>query len=103
MHYKSRMALSAAVQVRFPEATETRLDAVARRSGLAKSDLIRRAVDEFLDEVERTGSVSFPVRQDAVQTKAVPSETYPPHADQRFELNEQSAGKRRSNAHDKRK
>lgn len=48
--------------MRLPEDTEARLQAVAMQSGLTKADVIRRAVEAYLDEVERTGSINFPLR-----------------------------------------
>ena len=66
------------MQVRLHDATEARLTVIAEATGLAKSDLIRRAVEDFLDQAERTGTISFafPVKklasEDAPQSTSTP-------------------------------
>ena len=57
------MALNAAVQVRFEPEIERRLNEASERLGLAKADLIRRATERLLDEVERTQKLTFEFRQ----------------------------------------
>lgn len=51
------MAFKDATQVRLTPELDSRLTAVAARSGLRKSDLIRRAIEEFLDRVESDGQI----------------------------------------------
>ena len=38
----------AAISLRFPDDLEERLDAAAREEGLARSELVRRALDDYL-------------------------------------------------------
>lgn len=38
----------AAISLRFPDELEERLDAAAREEGLARSELVRRALDDYL-------------------------------------------------------
>lgn len=56
------MALKRQIPVRFNEATLARLESIAQRSGLTASDLIRRAVEEWLDHVEASGEIHIPLQ-----------------------------------------
>jgi predicted DNA-binding protein len=53
------MGLRAGMSVRFSAELSGRLERVADRAGLAKSDLIRIALEEYLDKVEREGVVQI--------------------------------------------
>ena len=56
------MNLNAPVSVRFDAETTARLEVISDASGLSKADLVRRAVEEFLAQVERTGEMTIRVR-----------------------------------------
>lgn len=47
--------------VRFPDALKRRLERVSFASGFRPSDLIRRAVESYCDEVERVGFITVPM------------------------------------------
>lgn len=47
--------------VRFPDALKRRLERVSSASGFRPSDLIRRAVESYCDEVERVGFITVPM------------------------------------------
>ena len=55
--------LTSSVSIRFSPDVRGRLESVSERSGLEESDLIRRAVEEFLERVEKEGSVSFALKE----------------------------------------
>jgi predicted DNA-binding protein len=56
------MAYSDAISVRFPEETRRRLAKISERTGLDAAVLIRKALDDYLDRAEQTGSIQFPLR-----------------------------------------
>jgi hypothetical protein len=56
------MALRAYVPVRLSQATRARLEAIAAQSGLSVSDLVRRATEEFLDEIEAKGEITISMK-----------------------------------------
>lgn len=59
------MSFQKALAVRFSQNARDRLDAVARKSRLKVSDLVREAVDRYLREVDSTGEVSFELNEDS--------------------------------------
>lgn len=63
LHYNQTVALNNATQVRIPPQMERRLKSVSDRTGLPKSDLIRRAIEDYLDQVETQGCVDIQMRQ----------------------------------------
>ena len=56
------MALRAYVPVRLSHETRARLEAVAQESGLSVSDLVRRATEEFLAEIETKGQITISMK-----------------------------------------
>lgn len=55
------MSLTAVVPIRFDVETDARLGRISRNSGLTKADLIRRATEDFLDKIERTGEIKISI------------------------------------------
>ena len=55
------------VQVRFSDKIDAALDRISEMTGLSKADLIRRALEYFIDEVERTGKIEFIVDPDILR------------------------------------
>lgn len=55
------MALKSAMNVRLPDELRVRLDRVANASKLKASDLVRMAVEEYCDAVEKRGTLTIPV------------------------------------------
>ena len=55
------MSLTAVVPIRFDSETDARLGRVSQRSGLTKADLIRRATEDFLNQIERTGEIKISI------------------------------------------
>ena len=53
--------LNAATNVRLTPELRARLQRAAERSGLKAADLIRMAVEEFLDKVEEAGEMRIPL------------------------------------------
>lgn len=47
--------------VRLPDELRDRLARVSKASGFKASDLIRRAVEDYCEKVEKTGSISVPM------------------------------------------
>ena len=66
------MALRDAISVRFDEVTKARLDALSEQTGLSSADLVRRAVEEFLDRVEHNGHITIPISRLAKATTRTP-------------------------------
>lgn len=63
------MRLSEPVQVRFKALVKERLKRVSDASGLSESELVRQAVDEYLDRVQKAGSITIPLG-DAARVRA---------------------------------
>jgi antitoxin component of RelBE/YafQ-DinJ toxin-antitoxin module len=55
------MRESTGVNFRIRSETKARVEAVAERYGLTVTDLIRLALNEKLDEIERTGKLEFKI------------------------------------------
>ena len=55
--------------VRFDEPTEIRLDEISRKSGLTKADLVRRAVVEYVAQVDRDGKLTISLHENPVSYK----------------------------------
>jgi predicted transcriptional regulator len=55
------MALKSAINVRLPKELRDRLDRIARAAKLSASDLIRLAVAEYCDSVEKRGTLTIPI------------------------------------------
>ncbi len=53
---------STAISIRFEENQKTRLRAIASGLRMKPSDVIRLAVEQLLDEIDRSGKVVVPVR-----------------------------------------
>ena len=62
MRYNLDMYLEASVSIRLDETMAARLRKISDRTGLRPTDLIRRAVDDFLDEVETNGKLEFDIQ-----------------------------------------
>lgn len=50
------------ISIRLDADTRRRLDSISSGSGLTVAELVRRATDEFLNEVEKTGQLMIPIR-----------------------------------------
>ncbi len=59
MRYK--VSMNKGTTVRLPDTLRTRLDRVSRASGFKASDLIRRAVEDYCEKVEKTGAINVPM------------------------------------------
>lgn len=57
----AKMGLNNSINVRLDPETRERLDHISEASGIKTSVLIRRAVDEYCERVERTGQLVFTV------------------------------------------
>lgn len=55
------MALESGINVRLDSETKQRLDVVAESSGIKASNLIRHAVAQFLNDIEREGRLSISI------------------------------------------
>jgi len=53
------MALRESVSIRLDDELGDRLDAISDRTGLRPSDLIRRALVEFIDRADTAGKLEF--------------------------------------------
>lgn len=53
---------STAISIRFEENQKTRLRSIASGLRMKPSDVIRLAVEQLLDEVDRSGKVVVPIR-----------------------------------------
>ena len=62
--------------VRFPDGLKRRLDRVSSASGFRPSDLIRRAVEAYCDQVEKVGFITVPMtlQEQPVEYEAEPME-----------------------------
>jgi hypothetical protein len=58
------MSMGTPIPVRFTVLADHRLSAIALRNGVSKAELIRLAVDNFLREIEHSGSMEFIKRID---------------------------------------
>jgi len=79
------MALNSSVPVRFNDVQDARLHAIAERTGLGVSTLIRIATERYLDQIERDGELAIPL--------APVSGQYPKHRDGRSAMNEKAERK----------
>lgn len=70
------MGLSSSMNVRLPQALKDRLEKVASVSRLKSSDLFRMAVEQYVDHVEKTGSITIPFTLQ--ETDAEPGEAHEP-------------------------
>lgn len=61
MRYNAVMSLNNSISIRFDEATKSKLSRVSEATGFKESDLVRRAVENLLTEIEETGALRFPV------------------------------------------
>lgn len=55
------MNLNSGMTIRFPAALRERLDSVAANSGLKPSDLIRMAVELYVEKARTTGRIEIPL------------------------------------------
>ncbi|MCC6356929.1 MAG: ribbon-helix-helix domain-containing protein [Verrucomicrobiae bacterium] len=55
------MGLTAAIPVRLTKDIDDRLNAISAATGLSKSELIRKATEDLLRQIESTGTLSYPV------------------------------------------
>jgi hypothetical protein len=55
------MNLNSSVPVRFDQVQDARLRAVSQRSGIPVANLIRIAVEKYLDETEASGNLNVPL------------------------------------------
>jgi len=62
MVYGCAMSLGSALRFRLDGPTRERLNAVARRSGVGMSLLIRQAVMDYVETAERTGQLPISLR-----------------------------------------
>lgn len=63
MRYIRGMGLNNGITVRLDPETRARLEQIADRSGVKSSMLMRRALSEYLDQVESDGSANFQLRE----------------------------------------
>lgn len=63
--YTAPMSLNSPIPVRFTDEQMKRLKAVAERSKLSVSMLVRVATEKYLESVEQSGQVKFDVRDRA--------------------------------------
>ncbi len=63
-------ALGTAVNVRFDEETERRLDHVAQRFGVKSSMLIRNAVRAYLDSIEGSDTIVIHAQEQGLPSKS---------------------------------
>ena len=54
-----RMSLRSSTNVRLPDDLKSRLERVAKKSGLKAADLIRMAVEDYCDRVEGEGQITI--------------------------------------------
>ncbi len=66
--YTAAMALNTSVPVRFDKTQTERLRAISDQSRIPVSQLIRMAVDKFLDKSENSGQVEIPLGRDGATT-----------------------------------
>lgn len=67
------------IPVRLSVLADQRLNAIAARNGVSKAELIRLAVDSFLLEIERTGSIEFTKRIENPVSEPMVAEDEPGH------------------------
>lgn len=58
--------------VRFDDVLDADLERISRESGLSKADLVRRAVQEWLEKISREGRVTIELRETPVRYKTRP-------------------------------
>lgn len=61
------------IPVRFRDEADVKLSRVSLRSRMSKAELIRIAVDDFLDKVEQTGQIVQTVVLDAAGDEPLPA------------------------------
>lgn len=66
------VAMADPIPVRFRDEADTKLSGVALRARMSKAELIRIAVDEFLDKVEASGEIVQRVILDAPIAEPLP-------------------------------
>ena len=72
------MTLDASVPVRFPADVRVRLDAVSKKTDVGLSQLVRLAVERYLDEIDRTGQITIPVSNPSPGSAVDDSVSTPP-------------------------
>jgi predicted DNA-binding protein len=60
------VSLNSSIPVRFDQDTTDRLKAISERTGLPLSNLVRMATEQYLDKVEKTGSVNIALKESVV-------------------------------------
>ncbi len=68
------MSLGLPIPVRLTVTADQRLTAIAARNGTTKAELIRLAVDNFLREIEHSGSIEFTKRIENPQPEPMVAE-----------------------------
>ena len=58
------MEKDAKLSMRLSAEMRSRLDNVSSRSGLSAADLVGRALEEYLDRVEKDGSITVELREE---------------------------------------
>lgn len=61
MRYTNPMSLNAGINVRLDPSIRARLQALARKSGIKASVLIRQAVEEYCSNIEAAGTIAFTI------------------------------------------
>lgn len=66
------MGLPSGISVRLPDALRTRLGALASKSSLKPSDLVRMAVESYVSHAETSGQIQIPVFQETPAPSTLP-------------------------------
>lgn len=73
------MSFGLPIPVRLTANADQRLNAIAARNGTTKAELIRLAVDNFLREIETSGSIEFTKRIENSASEPMAAEEGPGH------------------------
>ena len=55
------MKLKNSISVRFSEDTKERLEIISGQCGLSVADLVRKATEEYINQIKRQGGITFPI------------------------------------------
>lgn len=61
LRYMPSMALNSGINVRLDPHVRARLDKIAEKSGIKASVLIRHAIDEYCERIEKSGQLTIAV------------------------------------------
>jgi predicted DNA-binding protein len=71
------MSMGLPTPVRLSVSADQRLSAISARNGVSKAELIRLAVDNFLQEIEHSGSIQFTKRIENPAPEPIAAEADP--------------------------